>query len=307
MTAIITTFNRSLYCKEAIQSVLSQTYQDFELLVLDNSSKDDTEKIVRGFNDARIRYIRHEPLNIAKARNLGWQGARGEYIAYLDDDDLWLPNKLEAELSIFEKKGSEVALVYGGFFKIDTDGNKIKEHHPVLQGKILEEILIPKDDFTGSASNAMIRKSALEALRGYDNHIVTGEDWELYLRLANRYTIEYTDETVLEIRQHAGPRLGDKLVEAAKLELFVMEAYKEIFDRKFYYKSFYLQRIGGKYIRSGYKKEGRVYLSQAIRANPLNGIAYLQYFFSFFGSESYRNLHRLQQKYFKILTIKILS
>ncbi len=90
VSAIVTTFNRSEKLKRAIVSVLNQTEQDFELVILDNSSTDDTSSVVRSFRDPRIRYFRHPPLNIARARNFGVKKARTAFIGFLDDDDEWL-------------------------------------------------------------------------------------------------------------------------------------------------------------------------------------------------------------------------
>ncbi|HTE48672.1 MAG TPA: NAD-dependent epimerase/dehydratase family protein, partial [Candidatus Paceibacterota bacterium] len=307
ISAIITTYNRAEYCREAIKSILAQTFTDFELFVLDNSSKDNTEEVVKSFNDKRIRYIRHKQMNIAEARNLGWREARGRYVGFLDDDDRWLPNKLSSQLALFEKPGREPALVYGGFLKIDQHGVKIDEFRPILQGMILEELLKQKDAFTGSASNPLIRRDVLEKLGGYNETVATGEDWELYLRLAEKYTVEFTSEPVLEIRQHEGPRLGDKLAEAASLELMIMDQYKSIFNKDLKMKSFYFQKIGGKYFRMKERQKGRMYILKAIKANPFNILAYIQYLLSFLGYEAYRKIHAFQQKYFKNIIPKLLS
>ncbi len=299
ISVIITTFNRKDYCREAIKSVLAQTYKDFELIVLDNSSKDETSEVVKNFDDQRIRYICHPQMNIAQARNLGWHNAKGTYVAYLDDDDRWLPNKLIKQLALFEKPGHEPALVYGGFVRIDQQGKKIGEFRPTLQGlqgMILKDLLKQKDAFTGSASNALLRRDILEKLDGYNEIVTTGEDWELYLRLSEKYTIEYIREPVLEIRQHVGPRLGDKLTEAAGLELLVMDQYKDIFNKDSKMKSFYFQKIGGKYFRMKDKQKGRMYMRKAIKASPLNISAYIQYIFSFFGNSFYHKMHLLRQK-----------
>jgi glycosyltransferase involved in cell wall biosynthesis len=307
VSAIITTFNRAEYCREAMKSILAQTYTNFELIILDNSSSDNTAEVVKSFNDHRVRYIRHEPMNIAKARNLGWMSARGRYVGFLDDDDRWLPNKLEVQLGLFELPGREPALTYAGFVKIDKDGKKVGQFKPNLRGMILEDLLRQNNDFTGSASNPLIRRDVLEALGGYDEHVTTGEDWELYLRLAEKYTVECSEEPVLEIRQHPGPRLGDRLKEAAELELFVLDRYKDVFEKYPQRQSFYYQKIGGKFVRSGDRERGREYLASAIKSNRFNFTAYLQYLLSYLPEEQYRKVHALQQKYLKKLTAKLLA
>src|SRR5262245_17522490 len=128
VSAIITTFNRPQFLQKAIRSVLTQDDPDFELLVLDNSSTDNTPEIVKSFQDPRIRYIRHEPVGISRARNLGVKESRGEFIAFLDDDDEWLPGKIRVELSLFQKGNDRVALTYGGFQWFNDHGSILYEH-----------------------------------------------------------------------------------------------------------------------------------------------------------------------------------
>jgi glycosyltransferase involved in cell wall biosynthesis len=277
--------------KSAIVSVLAQTYEDFELLILDNSSEDDTEAVVKSFNDARLRYIKHEPMSISPARNIGVKEAKGEYIAFLDDDDEWLPVKLEKELEIFTESSGQVALVYGGFIEIDSNGNELGRHSPILSGRVLEDLLSQRDDFTGSASNPMLKKKVVDELGGYDPAVVTGEDAELYLRLADKYEVAYTSDMVLKIRGHAGPRLGDRLEDAAKLDLKVMKCFEKVFEKNRKLKSMYFQRIGGKFVRIGKASEGRKYLIQAVKADPFNSHAYLQYALSIIGLSLYQKCH----------------
>lgn len=97
VSVVIPTYNRAHLVGRAIQSVLNQTYQDFEIIVVDDGSTDNTEEVVKSFNDPRIRYIRHDQnRGGSAARNTGIKMARGEYIAFQDSDDEWLPEKLES-------------------------------------------------------------------------------------------------------------------------------------------------------------------------------------------------------------------
>jgi len=302
VTAIITTFNRSGYLKMAIESILAQTFTDFQLLILDNYSQDNTEEVVRGFQDSRIRYIKHNPMSISQSRNLGVKEASGDYIAFLDDDDVWLPNKLEAQLKIFQQGRKDLALVYGGFIRIHPDGKEFFTHTPVLRGNILRDLLY-QDAFTGSASNPMIKKSIFKVIGEYNENVLTGEDWEFYLRLAEKYWIDFTVEPVVKIRWHSGPRLGDKLKDAAGLEMLVLEKYKDIFEQDQRLKSYYFQKIGGKFVRIGEPDKGRGYIKKAIYGYPLNFLAYFQYLFSYIGPSLYRLIH----KSYKDLSFVMLS
>ena len=295
VSAIITTFNRAAFLKEAVKSVLNQSFTDLELLILDNSSTDNTEEVVRGFDDDRIRYIKHEPMNIAQARNLGVREAAGEYVAFLDDDDQWLKDKIGRQLEVFASGDEKLGLVYGGYIKMDAQGREFDVRKPVLRGKILKVLLRQTVPFTGSASNPMIRKSAIDELGGYNNEVVTGEDWELYLRLAEKHDIDFTDAPVVRICSHEGPRLCDRLEEQARLELMLVERFKYIFEKDRKLMSYYLQRIGGKYIRVGSMEKGRSYLRQALKVYPLNYIAVLQYLLSILGIRVYQKVHSAYQ------------
>ena len=103
VSVIIPTYNRAHLVGRAIRSVLNQTYQDFEIIVVDDGSTDNTEEVVKSFNDPRIRYIRHEKNRGGSAAcNTGIRAARGEYIAFQDSDDEWLPEKLEKQMQVFE-------------------------------------------------------------------------------------------------------------------------------------------------------------------------------------------------------------
>lgn len=296
VSAVVTTFNRAQFAKKAIESVLAQTFRDFELIVLDNSSSDGTEAMVRGFEDKRIVYIRHEPIGISKARNLGVAKARGDFVGFLDDDDEWLPNKLELQVALFDKAPASLGLVYGGFYRVTSDGEIYDTFVPRLRGNVLEGYLCGHDVLTGSASNPLIRRSTFREVGLYDEQLKTSEDWEFYLRLARKYDFDFVSEPVLKIRQHKGARLGDKLEDAAYSELVMCKKFNNFFETHKKCHSYYLQTIGGKYCRVGKIALGRKYLCDAIRTYPANWVAYSQYLLSFFGQSLYSRVHRLYQR-----------
>ena len=295
VTAVITTFNRAEFLRPAVQSVLGQTFRDLELLVLDNSSTDSTQAVVQQFDDPRMRYIRHAPLTIGGARNEALRHATGEFVAYLDDDDEWLPDKTRKQVDAFAHMPEEVALVYGGFVRFDGHGREFATHLPVLRGKVLTGLLW-QDPFTGSASNPMIRASVLHVLGGYNPSIATSEDWELYLRLAERYDVENIPDVVVRIRKHSGPRLGDRLPDAGHVEEMVLARYRSVMSPKL--QSFYLQKIGGKLCRIGASSQGRARIMEAIRIHPLNLLACGQLAVSFLGPAPYRWMHACYKRLF---------
>jgi glycosyltransferase involved in cell wall biosynthesis len=294
VSAIITTFNRERFLDGAIKSVVAQTYGDFELLVLDNSSSDGTAALVGRWTDPRIRYVRHAPLTIAAARNLGVRAAQGEFVAFLDDDDEWLPRKLEQQVAAFRRGPAGVGLVYAGFTRIDERGVEVGTHRPALRGKVLTALLGQRDAFTGSASNPMMRAAALRALGGFNEALAASEDWELYLRLAEQFEVEYVPEVLLYIRTHRESRLGDRLDEARRVEELVLGRYGPRMSARL--RSLYLRKIGGKLCRTGALREGRARIRQAISADPLNPLVYAQYGLSFLGRRTYGRVHSVYRR-----------
>lgn len=292
VTVAILTYNRAKYLTPAIESVLAQTFTDFELLILDNSSIDNTESVVKSFSDPRIRYIKHPPVSPGVARNTGLENAKGKYIGYLDDDDIWLPEKLSKQLVAFQNASPSTALVYGGFIRFDDTGREFGPHYAELQGKMLKPLLWG-DPFTGSASNPIMLTSEMRSLGGYDPKCLTSEDWELYIRLADKYDIRAVRDIVLKVRQHSGVRLGDRLDAAREVEESALKMFGNKMERRL--KSYYLQKIGGKFIRTGKKAEGRKKILQAIIQWPFNLVAYGQYLISFLGASPYIYLHKAYQ------------
>ncbi len=297
ISAIIITWNRATYVRGAIQSVLDQTFSDFELLVLDNSSSDDTQNVVKRFSDKRIRYIRHEPLGISEARNLGVREARADIFGFLDDDDTWLPEKLERQTELFQASSPRVGMIYGGFHRVNERGVVYETFVPTLRGWGLEEYLCKRDPWPGSASNPLIRKEVFKSVGGYDEYLRTSEDWEFYLRLMRKFRIDFVPEPILNVRRHAGVRLGDRLREAAEAELKVCEEFRDVLEKRPSCHSFYLQAIGGKFCRLGEFEKGRSYLRRAITLSPMNYIAWAQYLLSFLGVQAYGRIHRFYKQW----------
>jgi glycosyltransferase involved in cell wall biosynthesis len=183
VTVIIPTFNRAPLVGRAIRSVLSQTWQDWELLVVDDASTDGTEEAVRSFSDARIQYLRHDRnQRVSAARNTGIRVARGEYVSFLDDDDEWLPEKLAKELEVFRNSDPEVGLVYTGKTVFDEHGRILQVRMPTLSGWVYDAML--ERHFIGSPSRVTIRKEVLERVAGFDETFVNCQDYDLWLRVA---------------------------------------------------------------------------------------------------------------------------
>jgi len=193
VSVIIPTYNRAHLVGRAIRSVLNQTYQDFEIIVVDDHSTDNTEEVVKSFNDPRIRYIRHEKnRGGSAARNTGIRAARGEYIAFLDDDDYWLPTKVEKQISLFEQAPADVGMVYSGFALVNPSCSRIYGlHKPRCRGRLSAKEIF---SWITTTSTMMVRKDFLIQIGGFDERLSVFEDPDLRIRLAQICRFDYIDE-----------------------------------------------------------------------------------------------------------------
>lgn len=200
ISVIIAAYNAEKFIKETIDSVLEQTFQNFEIIVVDDGSTDGTADVVKAFNDVRIKYIYQENASQAMARNKGISISSGEFLAFLDADDVWTSDKLEKQIKIFENK--QVGLVYTAFSLINENGNKIPSKNVrFYRGKVSEKLCL--SNFVTNSS-VMVRKSVLA-----DNNLLFRadrkgtEDWDLWLRLSIVTEFEFVEEPLLKYRQYS--------------------------------------------------------------------------------------------------------
>jgi glycosyltransferase involved in cell wall biosynthesis len=193
VSVIIPTYNRAHLVGRAIQSVLDQTYHDFELIVVDDASTDATEEAVRNFNDPRIRYIRHEHnRGGSAARNTGIGAAHGEYIAFLDSDDEWFPTKLERQIRVALGSGESVGLVYTGIRYVAADKRLNRDEMPHHNGMLFRQLL--RRNVVGTTSCALVSHSCLEEVGLFDENMPARQDLDLWLRISKKCRIDFVPE-----------------------------------------------------------------------------------------------------------------
>jgi glycosyltransferase involved in cell wall biosynthesis len=300
VTVIITTFNRRPYLAKAVQSVIDQTFNDFELIILDNNSVDGTDLLIQSLDDKRIKYLRHTEMPISKQRNLGISIASGKYVSFLDDDDMWLPFKLESQINVFRKSSNDTCLVFSGFIFYNDSGREWGAHTPKDSLSFFNDLISEKTPFSGSASNPMLNVSIVKSVNSYNEDVLCGEDWELYLRLSEKHPISIDKNLCVKIRQHNGLRLGQNLFGALKLERMIFFKYQKILKGSL--QTRLLQKIAGKYIRLGRLEKGRRILFLALNKSHLNLIVLMQYIFSFLSLSFYNKL----TKVYNLVRIKLL-
>jgi len=206
VSVIIPTYNRRDYVQEAIDSVLAQTHTDYEIIVVDDGSTDGTGEALRARYGDRIRYVWQENQGESVARNRGIEMAQGEYVAFLDSDDLWLPEKLEKEVPVLEASHDAV-LVFTPAWPVDAGGQRLSDiaiSGGIDRNKLTLEALCMENALGSAGSTALVRRGSLERVGGFDRSIRYSEDWDLWLRLRQRGCFAFVQEPLAHIRQHAG-------------------------------------------------------------------------------------------------------
>lgn len=198
VSVVMAAYNYGPYIGQAIQSVVDQTFLDWELIVVDDGSDDETEMIVRRFvGDPRIRYHRQENQGQPKAKNTGIRLSRGRFIAFLDADDAWMPDKLAKQLPLFEND-PDLGVAYTGVSLMDEDGISIGQLPlRMVRGRILE-IAIKRT--IPPFSSSIVRREIFDDIGYFDEELPLAIDFDLWLRAATKYRFDYVDEPLLLYR-----------------------------------------------------------------------------------------------------------
>ena len=185
VSVVIAAYNARRTLAETLDSLLAQTFKDFEAIVVDDGSTDDTAALAASTGDHRVRVVRQANAGVSAARNRGAVDARGEFLSFLDSDDLWTPDKLAAEVAAL-RADPAAGLAYTWTRFIDRDGLPLPWTATAnAEGMVRDQLLL--GCFLANGSSIMVRRSAFEAVGGYEPSLRTAEDWDFYLRIAERY------------------------------------------------------------------------------------------------------------------------
>lgn len=215
-SVVIPTRDRDGTLREALESVRAQTERDLEVIVVDDAGSTATRALVESFEDLPITYLVNDHAHGgAGTRNAGAERARGRWIAFLDDDDTWLPTRLQRVRELIAHSGPELGLVYTGHAKYDFDAGRVLDStRPKVRGRVLEEALYR--NFVGGLSVVVVRREAFDAVGGFDERFPALQDMELFVRLAEGWTFDYVDEVLAHIRRGPAGRISTNA--AKKLE-----------------------------------------------------------------------------------------
>ena len=187
----------------AIGSVLAQTFSDFELVVVDDASDEPVDDIVKLFRDPRLSLIRHDRRRGgAAARNTGLRNTNGEFVAFLDDDDEWYPEKLARQVKVLSRSHSETGAVYTGYEVVDRDTGKVLSRMlPEHRGNVSSVLL--HGNCIGPTSTIMLRRKCFEDVGMFDENLPSFQEYDLWIRLSKTYQFDHVSECLFNYHVHA--------------------------------------------------------------------------------------------------------
>ncbi|MBD2387213.1 glycosyltransferase family 2 protein [Cylindrospermum sp. FACHB-282] len=207
VSVIVPAYNAEKFIAKTLYSIIEQTYKNIEILVVDDGSQDKTAEIVRSIAQKyqQIILLQQSNSGVASARNLAIENSRGEFIAPIDADDIWYPQKIEKQVQCMLQAGSEVGLVYS--WSMDIEENEMPTGYfraSRIEGDVYTTLLLHY--FIGNASSIMIRRTCFEQVGGYDSGLKKqdaqgSEDWDICLRIAEYYQFRVVPEILVGYRQ----------------------------------------------------------------------------------------------------------
>jgi glycosyltransferase involved in cell wall biosynthesis len=270
VSVVLPTHNRERELSRAIRSVLEQSHSQFELIVVDDGSTDGTAAVVEGFDDQRIRYIKHTRRSgAAAARNSGIRAAGHEYIAFQDSDDEWLPGKLARQVELLEGATDEIGAVYCGYIRIGPGQREEyfpRPHIREKEGDIRRTVL--KESFIGTPT-LLVRRGCLDRVGMFDERLPRFQDWELVIRLAAEFRIAYIPEPLVRAHWAAENISAGHDRRLAEAEALILEKHRAAFAEAgaeiFSHRLWHLAHL---WFMCGEMTEGRIALRAARRVAP---------------------------------------
>jgi len=229
---VIPTYNRAGLIKNTIGAVLAQEYKNFEVIVVDDGSTDNTEEVVNSIQDSRIRYYKKENQERGAARNYGAKLAKGDYINFVDSDDITYPNHLREAYNFILNNNKPVMFHLG--YEIITSANKVIKRMDNLKGDITAKLI--KENFLSPIGMFLRRDIAIQFPFEIDRRLAITEDWELWLRLASRFPILYSNTITSKIIDHEERSIKDYNVDkiiARDMLLIKKLTHDEAFLKKY--------------------------------------------------------------------------
>ncbi len=287
VSIVLPTYNREALIEGAVRSVLAQTWRDFELIVVDDASTDDTVAVVEAIPDDRIRLVRLEQNSRqSAARNQGVAAARSDLIAFQDSDDEWLPTKLERQMAALANASPQVGAVYTAFERIAGDQVTYIPAQDIRprEGDILPSLLFGN---LVSTQTLLVRRELLERIGGFDEDMIRDEDWDLVIRLAQETLFALVDEAMVRVIDHPGSVTHD-IPAGLAARRHMLEKHRHLIGAIPRAYAAHLRAIGHLACLSGDTRTGRREFLGAVRLTPTDPKVIAGLVLSVLGSAGYR-------------------
>ena len=201
---VIPIFNNEKYIAKCIDGVLAQTFTINKIIIVNDGSTDNSEKIIKEYakKHKNIIYIKQTNQGPSEARNNGFKITTANYVALLDADDIWYPNKIAEQIEIYKQGNEKLGIVHCNYEIIDANDNFCRNAYIIKakkRGNIFDAILFENYGLAGSASAVLIKKEFIDKVGLFDTKIYHGEDWDFYLKLANICEVDFVDKTLVVI------------------------------------------------------------------------------------------------------------
>ncbi len=266
VSIVIPTYNRETFITKALDSVMAQTYQHFEVVVIDDGSTDNTRDVVQAYGE-KVHYFYQRNKGIAGARNAGIKKSCGSYIAFLDSDDYWRPEKLERQMALFHEH-REYGLVASCCASVRLDGSFREKNRPGKSGRVLTDLFIKNFIRT---SSVVIKKACFEKVGLFDEELRECEEYDLWLRIAAQYSVGFINESLAVYVDNPEGISTDSLAgRLFRLKVLEKEYLREKIPLKIYNRRIAdtCHYIGRHYLTAGNVAEGRCYLKKAQTLSP---------------------------------------
>lgn len=226
VSVVIPAYNAMKYLPKTLESVLQQTFTDFEVLIVNDGSSDQIVEWVDGITDLRVKLISQRNQGVSTARNIGIDHSQGEYVAFLDADDLWEPTKLEKQVHYLADR-SEVGLVYTWTTLIDTLGEPTgRVFASLVEGLVWKQLI--ENDMISTGSSTMIRRSCFDEVGVFDPSLAFAEDWDMWLRIAARYSFGVVKEPLTFYRQHPNNATKNRQKMMQSLRIVIEKTFQSV-------------------------------------------------------------------------------
>lgn len=251
VSVIIPNYNYARYVGGAIESVLTQTYPNVDIIVVDDGSTDASKDVLFNYGDS-IKVLSQQNRGVAAARNNGVAASSGEFVAFLDADDEWLPEKITKQVALF-RQDHTLGLVHVGVEEVDENGNPLRQCLEGASGDATHELLmLGRKGILGGGSGLMVPRAVFDEIGGFDTRLSTSADWDLFFQIASRYSVGFVLEPLLRYRIHNSNMSANVVVMEHDMTLAFEKAFANGRDdeRNEAYGSLY-KTLAGSYFRAG--------------------------------------------------------